>query len=305
MELPQEHPHQSLHRPDGAPVGSPPSKRPTQAIVEVRAARKSDPRRASAAKPGAKAHKPISHTDSLGGHTHLSIPLLSSQAEYSISTMRDFFKKRPTRALLDCFRSQDLDQSGTVDQEEFCAVLTSLGLDKVLTKKDMVAAFETTDTDGSGSIEFTEFYNNFRTDKFKREDFFWGKVRPLTTLSREDRVKLAARLGEDDGCSRTTDEMLQIIQRKVDVKGLRQMFEAYDENRSGRIDTAEFQMAMKHVGIAINEYEAQDVITRINAEAGLPDFHTNLSYPEWARAFGEVRIGGEAAGPKAACIHPA
>ena len=74
------------------------------------------------------------------------------------------------------------------------------------------------------SIEFNEFYQNFRTDRFKREDFFWGKVRPFTTLSREDRLALAAKLGEETGISRTVDEILQIVQRKVDFKGLRKMY---------------------------------------------------------------------------------
>ena len=62
-----------------------------------------------------------------------------------------------------------------------------------------------------------------------------------------------AQLGEEDGCSRTTDEIIEIIQSKVMRKGLRKMYEVYDEDRSGAISADEFIDSMKSLGISINE----------------------------------------------------
>ena len=46
-----------------------------------------------------------------------------------------------------------------------------------LTEKDSSAMFRAVDFDASGELNFDEFYRSFRTDAFKRTDFFWGKVR--------------------------------------------------------------------------------------------------------------------------------
>ena len=63
------------------------------------------------------------------------------------------------------------------------------------------------------------------------------------------------------------------------------MYEVYDEDRSGAISSDEFIDSMKSLGISINEYEADDVITRINQQAGI-NMTAHITYPVFARAFG-------------------
>lgn len=176
---------------------------------------------------------------------------LGPHAEFALATLRDFFKQRAPQALLDAFRMQDVDSNGLIDEKEFCRTLRQLNID--MPQRDMSAMFQAVDSDASGMIEFHEFYRNFRTDQFQRSDFFWGKVRPWEFLDRPQRIELAAQLGEEGGCARTAGEIMEIIQGKVDRKGLRRMYEVYDENRSGAIDSSEFIESMKSLGISINE----------------------------------------------------
>ena len=65
---------------------------------------------------------------------------------------------------------------------QFRGCLRQLNLD--LSEKDMSALFKVADSDSSGTLEFAEFFNNFRKDggasaaNGRREPFFWGKARP-------------------------------------------------------------------------------------------------------------------------------
>ena len=60
------------------------------------------------------------------------------------------------RSIAKCFRVFDEDGSGEVDEQEFMAVLTKLGLkfDRGLVSQIMA----TLDTDGNGTIGMEEFY---------------------------------------------------------------------------------------------------------------------------------------------------
>lgn len=100
---------------------------------------------------------------------------LSAHAEYSLGIMREFFKRRPLQALKDAFFRMDTDCSGKLDEQEFIQAMQILNID--VTVKDSSAMFRAVDFDSSGSLNFDEFFRSFRTDAFKRSDFFWGKVR--------------------------------------------------------------------------------------------------------------------------------
>lgn len=54
---------------------------------------------------------------------------VDGHAESVLAAMRDFFQTRPIESLLDLFRSQDSDSSGTIDRREFKKALRKLNLD--------------------------------------------------------------------------------------------------------------------------------------------------------------------------------
>jgi hypothetical protein len=126
---------------------------------------------------------------------------LNPHSEFALDTMREFFQRRPWGALLDAFREQDVDHNGKIDLGEFIHTLRQLGICN-LNDKDMAAAFKACDMDGNGEIELEEFYRSFRTDRFKREDFFWGKARPHDVITKAERLSLAQQLGADIGTVR-------------------------------------------------------------------------------------------------------
>ena len=166
-----------------------------------------------------------------------------------MQVMRDFFQSREPRALLETFRDQDTDQSGSLEYGEFRNALRKLNIS--LTEKDMSALFKVADRDSSGSLEFSEFFNNFRKDGFlqaaagRREPFFWGKTRPRELLRKEERLKLNTELNGKPPMTRTKEEVMMLIQSQVDQSQVKDTFQKLDQDRSGRLSVAEFVQAMK------------------------------------------------------------
>ena len=208
---------------------------------------------------------------------------LSPHAEYSLEILREFFKKRPIQSLKDTFYSMDANCSGKLDEQEFKEALKHLHID--VTAKDSAAIFRAVDFDKSGELNFDEFYRSFRTDAFKRADFFWGKARPFAAPDRANRAQLAHELGvKVDKAS--TAEIMATIQAKVDRKGIQLMYRVFDEKRDGLRNTKAFAKSMKRVGIELTDAEADDVIRAIHLQAGTPiPLGSHVSFDAFAKAF--------------------
>ena len=213
---------------------------------------------------------------------------LTGHSEYVMQVMREFFQKHDLHALLTVFREHDHDKSGTFEFPEFRDAMRSVNLD--LTEKDMVALFRAADADGSGCLEFSEFINNFRKEgagdaaEGRREQFFFSLSRPRPLLKRPDRLKLSRKVEGPPVTSRSLDEMLAIIEKKVDQTGPKAVFHRFDENRSGRLSIPEFVLAMKHYGVDCTEAQAEEVITSINKAYG-SSMQSNLNYAPFAAFF--------------------
>jgi Ca2+-binding EF-hand superfamily protein len=213
---------------------------------------------------------------------------LTGHSEYVMQVMREFFQKHDLHALLTVFREHDHDKSGTFEFPEFRDAMRSVNLD--LTEKDMVALFRAADADGSGCLEFSEFINNFRKEgagdaaEGRREQFFFSLSRPRDLLARPERLKLSRKVEGPPVTSRSLDEMLAIIEKKVDQTGPKAVFHRFDENRSGRLSIPEFVLAMKHYGVDCTEAQAEEVITSINKAYG-SSMQTNLNYAPFAAFF--------------------
>ena len=145
---------------------------------------------------------------------------LSPHAEYSLEILREFFKRRPIKSLKDTFFMMDTNCSGKLDEEEFKDAMRHLHID--LTAKDSSAMFRAVDFDGSGELNFDEFYRSFRTDAFKRTDFFWGKVRARVRVRGRGRgrgrgrVRVRVRVRVSGGRSRVAALTLARAARPTD-----------------------------------------------------------------------------------------
>ena len=98
--------------------------------------------------------------------------------------------------------------------EEFGAALKQLNID--LSQKDIETLFRTSDKDGSGLLEFDEFYNHFRKDlevEGQTEDpFFWCKARPRPFISKGERKSLAdAVFGDADAKQSSTPSAHELV----------------------------------------------------------------------------------------------
>ena len=97
--------------------------------------------------------------------------------------------------------------------EEFGAALKQLNID--LSQKDIETLFRTSDKDGSGLLEFDEFYNHFRKDlevEGQTEDpFFWCKARPRPFISKGERKSLADVVFGDADAKQSSTSSAQLV----------------------------------------------------------------------------------------------
>ena len=234
------------------------------------------------AEPGTKAPKVVSRHDDQTVHRHKAATLAghhSGHSEIVQQVVRDFFMTRPVSVLLEVFRERDVDNSGTLDKDEFKALMRQINLN--LSDKDADVLFRHSDVDGSGVLEFSEFFNKFGMNSTsrspRRRSHSSGIRHALASLWSAQRVKMEDELKGENMNSLSSDEILKVIQDRVDQNSAMEVFQMFDENRNGRLDTKEFRNAMKHLHINATELQAEDLITKINAEQG-SEMHKYLNY---------------------------
>lgn len=209
---------------------------------------------------------------------------VDGHAEAAITVMREFFANRPMDVLLEVFRNQDDDRSGALQFSEFQAGLRKLHLD--LSERDMKAVFNAADLDGSGEVDLDEFFNCFRTDSFPRDTFFWSKVRPRPLLGRMERVRLAQNLLAGAVIKDwTQDEIMEVVQQKVEQFSAKAIFNSLDDNRSGRVNVREFVGAMREMDIMISDEKCEQLFKDLNERVGETDRTSHISYRAFANAF--------------------
>lgn len=214
---------------------------------------------------------------------------LSGHSEYVMQAMRDFFKVRDANALIEVFRHHDTNHSGTLEYDEFRRALSQINLE--LTEKDCKTLFHIADTDGSGKLEFSEFFNNFRKDgyehavKTRRQPFFWSSARPRELLPHNERLNLEAEIFGKPSSQRTRDELLEMIQSKVDcASNVRETFARFDFDGDGRMSAKEFVKVIRALQVDVTVSQAEQVISAINAFSG-SEMRTHITFAAFARAF--------------------
>ena len=208
---------------------------------------------------------------------------VGGHAEAVLSVMREFFLTRPLGVMLEVFKNQDTDNSGSVDVHEFKMGLNKLNLG--LTDRDMEAVFRVADIDGSGHIAMNEFVNVFRNDSFERPEFFWDQTRPRGLLERQDRiVAMKEHSRAKVHVKYDTDQLIEIIRHRVETNSVKEVFNALDGNRSGRVASNEIVDALREMEVYISDQEAQDVVAKINSAVNDPT-RTSMTYAAFTRTF--------------------
>ena len=164
-----------------------------------------------------------------------------------------------------------------------------MGLNKLnlgLTDRDMDAVFRVADIDGSGHIAMNEFVNVFRNDSFERPEFFWDQTRPRGLLERQDRIiAMKEHSRAKVHVKYDTDQLIGILKHRVDTNsGTKEVFNALDGNRSGRVASNEIVDALREMQVYISDQEAQDVVAKINSTINDPS-RTSMTYAAFTRAF--------------------
>ena len=208
---------------------------------------------------------------------------VGGHAEAVLSVMREFFLTRPLGVMLEVFKNQDTDNSGSVDVHEFKMGLNKLNLG--LTDRDMEAVFRVADVDGGGHIAMNEFVNVFRNDSFERPEFFWDQTRPRGLLERQDRiVAMKEHSRAKVHVKYDTDQLIEIIRHRVETNSVKEVFNALDGNRSGRVASNEIVDALREMEVYISDQEAQDVVAKINSAVNDPT-RTSMTYAAFTRTF--------------------
>ena len=192
---------------------------------------------------------------------------VEGHSEAVLSVMREFFKTRPLDVLREVFRDQDKDFSGALDVEEFKTGLRNLHLG--LTDRDVETVFRACDVDSGGTIELDEFLNVFRKDDFPRRTFFWDETRPRGLLDRSERIAANQELNRAKiHVKHSADQIIDLIQQKVDNHTVKQVFNSLDDNRSGRVASRELVDALREMDIHVSDTDAQVVCAKINEKVG-------------------------------------
>ena len=86
----------------------------------------------------------------------------TKQAQVALQLLRDFFSRRKVSSLLSLFQDYDVDNSGRLEQVEFCNAVRGLNLH--LSQADMEALFRLFDKDDSGVVEVREILSEMRAE---------------------------------------------------------------------------------------------------------------------------------------------
>ena len=222
---------------------------------------------------------------------------LSGPQETALQVMQDFFSRRPLVQMRNAFRDADTDNSGALDIDEFQQAVRNMNT--TLTDKDARTIFNIVDEDGSGTLGIDEFFINFRSDRWPREKFFWDKqCGGGENITKKERVDLHNKLTleQQNPAKRSTDEIMRILEEKVHVVGsAEKIFKRMDSNFNGSLDVHELADAIRPYEIEVDEKQAAEVLSRINAIAGKPPLE-DMNYNSFALAFNSShppsRMGG-------------
>ena len=82
----------------------------------------------------------------------------------------------------------------------------------------------------------------------------------------------------------STQEILEVVQGKVNQYNTKTVFNSLDDNRTGRISVRELVTALREMEILIPDAKAEEIVKELNARVG-DDSRTHISYRAFAGAF--------------------
>mmetsp|Transcript_16335 Transcript_16335/g.28006 ORF Transcript_16335/g.28006 Transcript_16335/m.28006 type:complete len:184 (+) Transcript_16335:90-641(+) len=149
--------------------------------------------------------------------------------------------------LLQVFQLFDVDGSGAIDAQELLIAMRALGFP--VSKADVARSIAEIDTDGGGTVDFTEFQTMVTSASKKdpqqeaRQAFELFAGPPVSAAS-SDRKPKPMRITLDN-LRRVAEEAGEVCT----VPELQAMIDLADKDESGDVDFQEFKMVLKRAGM--------------------------------------------------------
>lgn len=196
------------------------------------------------------------------------------------------------------FRQFDENKDGDISYDEFRLGLRHLGIE--LSDGDFGVLVKKVDVDGEGSVDYNEFAEVLKAPdmqlSFMPTDAPFAGTADTSSMKTDLKVK---RAGAFDGSKRKQmgmamlpkDDILRQIAEKVESKSknMRNVFRAFDEDKSGTVDMVEFRRGLAHLGFEMTDDKFEKLLQRVDRNGD-----GDINYNEFAaRLKGQdQQIGG-------------
>lgn len=187
----------------------------------------------------------------------------------------------------DVFQAFDADGSGLVDEQEFYHAMLTLGID--CNSEQANALFSTIDLDGSGSIDYRELQTTLKVKNLELStamlpgavDEIGMESRNVHALRRggptavgSQRVLGSSTLNEQG--SDLADQLMQLLGDRW--TRVRDLFESFDEDGNGLIDSGEFHVAVAQLDLHVERAQTDALFAKWDT-----DLSGKIDYREMSR----------------------
>ncbi len=209
------------------------------------------------------------------------------RAEIAVKLHMAIGDRESHRAVLEAaFNASDADGDGTIDFSEFCSTAAAIGVG--VSEEELHFAFKKFDRNGDGSIEFKEVV-----------DFMCPVIKSHAEAQRAAHVEHLMRMAEQREALEVEEEtdagVNQAVRRVAEVVfnkeiNIRSAFKTWDRDGSGKLDVSEFVSAMNSLGFSMDLADARHVFKAFDV-----DGDGKLACWEFVRTLGafEAELNGD------------
>lgn len=185
-----------------------------------------------------------------------------------LNTVREHMQNRRKDHVFGKFRDMDKDGSGSIDTEELKRGLMDMNLG--VNSKELDVLMHKLDADGSGEVDFVEFFNMLYKDQWEDvKDIFWSSRRRQEAANTDDKVVAARELIEKrrrGTTQRNASEVLALLRQRALLGHVKVLFHQFNADRSGHISHDEFITALKKLDIGISDSECKILLENLPCE---------------------------------------